>query len=122
MKIMPNRELLYSHPYAYIVLLLLHHVLVYLEEAVDEAPFGFVLDGLQKVSWIDIPQGIDERYVDFLHRMVSRSGGVYGVWVQMELDHNKQEGVVLTLFLKREKLPFSIFVPAEQPHRWWVEE
>ena len=121
MKVLPNRELLYAHPYAYALLVLLHHVLIYLESAVDEAPFGFVAEELQKFSWIDIPHNIDERYSDYLHRIVAKKGGVYGVWMQLKTKQGSQDVVLLTLFIRQEPLPFSVVVPVEQPHKWWVE-
>lgn len=121
MKITPNRELLYSHSYAHVLLVFLHHVVVYLEKSVDEAPFGFVSEESNTVSWIEIPNDIDERYSDYLHRLVAKKSGLYGIWMQIKTKQSNQDVVVLTVFLKREKLPFSVIVPVEQPHRWWVE-
>ena len=121
MNVTPNREQLYSHPYAYALLVLLHHVLIYLESAIDEAPFGFVAEELQKYSWIEIPNDIDERYADYLHRIVSKKGGGYGVWMQMKTKQSNQDVVLFTLFLRQEKLPFYVIVPVDEPHKWWVE-
>ena len=121
MNIVPNKDRLYSHPHAHKMIILLHHVLVYLEEAVDEAPFGFVSKEFHNVTWIDIPATTKEKYVDYLHRIVSNSGGVYGVWMRITTEQNTQDVVQLTLFLRHEKISFTILVPANDPNGWWVE-
>ena len=87
----------------------------------DEAPFGFVSEKSQKITWIDIPNDIDERYSDYLHRVVAKKGGIYGVWMQVNTDQSHQEVVLLTAFVNQEQCSFSIVVPVERPHRWWVE-
>ena len=121
MNILPNQEELYAHPYAHILLIFIHHVLLYLERCVDEAPFGFVSEKSQSVSWIDIPHNIEERYADYLNRIVqTASSGVYGVWMEMKNELGAKDVVVLTMFV-RQKLPFSVVIPVSESHRWWVE-
>ena len=122
MNIMPNQEELYTHPYAHILLILIHHVLVYLDRCVDEAPFGFVSEKSQSVSWIDIPHNIDERYVNYLNRTVQAAiSGVYGVWMEVKNEQIAKDVVVLTMFVQQQKLPFFVVVPVTESHRWWVE-
>ena len=120
MNILPNQEELYMNPHAHVLLILMHHVLVYLERCVDEAPFGFVAKKSQSVSWIDIPHDIDERYVDYLNRIVqTANSGVYGVWMEIKSEKGAKDVVVLTMFV-RQKIPFCVVVPVTEPHRWWV--
>ena len=122
MNIMPNQEELYTHPYAHVLLILIHHVLVYLERCVDEAPFGFVSEKLHTVTWVDIPHNLEERYVDYLHRRIqTASTGVYGVWMELQSEEGTRDVVVLTMCVQQQLIPFFIFVPVSQSHRWWTE-
>lgn len=123
MNITPNRSALFYHPYAYLLLDVLHHILSYLEDCIDEAPFGFVLKKSQMVSLVDIPENIEERYSDYLHRYMSGVGlaGAYGVWMKLNTENSVQDVVVITLFFQREELPFFIYIPIQEPVRWWVE-
>lgn len=121
MNILPNQEELYMHPHAHVLLILMHHVLVYLERCVDEAPFGFVLDGINNVAFVDIPSDIDMQYSDYLHRVLSGSGGVLGVWMELNMEEIIHDVVRVEFYVKRELLPLSLIIPVRDSERWWVE-
>ncbi len=111
------------HPYAHVLIVFIHHVLEYLETCVDEAPFGFVSEKPYTVSWVDIPDNIDEPYSQYLHRTLANRGmaGVYGIWMSLKTDRERKDVVALTIFVRSDTLPFSIFIPVSEPNRWWIE-
>ena len=122
MNITPNRELLYSHPQSYKLMLMVHYALVYLETCVDEAPFGFVSKESEQFKSIEIPKEICVSYKEYLHRCLSKKNclsGFYGVWMKMTSEDLNQDVVVLTMFQQQE-LDFSVVIPIPTKHLWWV--
>ena len=123
MKIVPNKELVYAHPYSRYIILLLDAVFSYLESYVDHAPFGFCIDESHCISNL-IFDGINESYQDYLHRVLSKDAycGMYGVWVTVTRPHKKeQDMVVLYSFFQTSPFPFLIYVPHEESETWWAE-
>ena len=103
-------------------MLMVHYALAYLENCIDEAPFGFVSKESKCFTCIEIPEKICGSYKEYLHRLLSKKdclSGFYGVWMMMTCGDLRQNVVVLTMFQK-QKLDFSVVIPIQKKHFWWV--